>query len=266
MLPDNSETILVNRINEKLCEALLGRRLLFSPGPFSGKLFYCSTLFVSWRVEILIKVMIVDDHELIRSGISRLLADHKKISVVGEAASGEEGVAKARELRPDVVLMDANMPGIGGLEATRRLVRFNPDIKVIAVTVHGDEPYPTRFLQAGAVGYVTKGAPIDEMVIAIRQVATGKRYLASDIAQQIAMKSVNSEEKNPFDELSDREMQVMLMIVSGQKVPDISEQLFLSPKTVNSYRYRVFTKLKIDNDVELVHMAIRHGIIESDKF
>ncbi len=213
----------------------------------------------------MIKVLIVDDHELIRCGISRLLADHDVIDVVGEAESGESGVAKARELRPDVVLMDANMPGIGGLEATRRLLRFDPDVKVIAVTVHGDEPYPTRFMQAGASGYVTKGADIEEMVVAIRQVASGKRYLTPEIAQQMALKAVNPDEGSPFDELSDREMQVMLMITKGQKVSDISEQLFLSPKTVNSYRYRLFEKLKIENDVELTHMAIRHGIIESEK-
>jgi len=213
----------------------------------------------------LIKVLIVDDHELIRTGISRLLADFEKIKVVGEAESGEEGVAKARELRPDVVLMDANMPGIGGLEATRRLIRFDPDIKVIAVTVHNEEPYPTKFMQAGAAGYVTKGADIKEMVIAIRQVNSGKRYITPDIAQQMALKALNPGDESPFDILSEREMQVMLMITKGQKVQDISDQLFLSPKTVNSYRYRLFEKLNIENDVELTHLAIRHGVILSEK-
>lgn len=214
----------------------------------------------------MIKVMVVDDHDLIRNGISRLLADHDKIEVCGEAASGEDAVALARELRPQVVLMDANMPGIGGLEATRRLIRFDPDIKVVAVTVHGDEPYPTRFMQAGAAGFITKGADIDEMIIAIRQVASGKRYLTPEIAQQMALKAVNPEEGSPFDDLSDREMQVMLMITQGQKVQDISEQLFLSPKTVNSYRYRLFEKLRIENDVELTHLALRYGVIESQNF
>ncbi len=213
----------------------------------------------------MIKVLIVDDHELIRTGISRLLADFEKIKVVGEAESGEEGVAKARELRPDVVLMDANMPGIGGLEATRRLIRFDPDIKVIAVTVHNEEPYPTKFMQAGAAGYVTKGADIKEMVIAIRQVNSGKRYITPDIAQQMALKALNPGDESPFDILSEREMQVMLMITKGQKVQDISDQLFLSPKTVNSYRYRLFEKLNIENDVELTHLAIRHGVILSEK-
>ncbi len=206
--------------------------------------------------------MVVDDHELIRSGISSLLKDNKKIDVIAEASSGEEATSKARELRPDVVLMDANMPGIGGLEATRRLIRFDPDIKVIAVTVYGDEPYPTRFMQAGAAGYVTKGTDVKEMVIAIQQVYSGKRYIAADIAQQMALKAINPDDANPFEELSDREMQVMLMITKGEKVQEISEKLFLSPKTVNSYRYRVFEKLNIENDVELTHMAIRHGVIE----
>jgi len=214
---------------------------------------------------LLIKVLIVDDHELIRTGISRLLADFDKIKVVGEAESGEAAVSKARELRPEVVLMDANMPGIGGLEATRRLIRFDPDIKVIAVTVHNEEPYPTKFMQAGAAGYVTKGADIEEMVIAIRQVNSGKRYITPDIAQQMALKALNPDSESPFDILSEREMQVMLMITQGQKVQDISDQLFLSPKTVNSYRYRLFEKLDIENDVELTHLAIRHGVIISEK-
>lgn len=213
----------------------------------------------------MIKVLIVDDHELIRTGISRLLADFDNIKVLGEAESGEEAVSKARELRPDVVLMDANMPGIGGLEATRRLIRFDPDIKVIAVTVHNEEPYPTKFMQAGAAGYVTKGADIKEMVIAIRQVNSGKRYITPDIAQQMALKALNPDDESPFDILSEREMQVMLMITQGQKVQDISDQLFLSPKTVNSYRYRLFEKLNIENDVELTHLAIRHGVIISEK-
>ncbi len=213
----------------------------------------------------MIKVLLVDDHELIRTGISRMLADFDKIKVVGEAASGEDAVSMARELQPHVVLMDANMPGIGGLEATRRLVRYDPDVKVIAVTIHEEEPYPTKFMQAGAAGYVTKGADIKEIVNAIRQVKTGKRYITPEIAQQMALKALNPDEESPFDILSEREMQVMIMITQGQKVPDISDQLFLSPKTVNSYRYRLFEKLSIENDVELTHMAIRYGIIKSDQ-
>jgi len=213
----------------------------------------------------LIKVLIVDDHELIRTGISSMLADFDKIKVVGQAESGEEALKLARELRPEVVLMDANMPGIGGLEATRRLIRFDPDIKVIAVTVHNEEPYPTKFMQAGAAGYVTKGVDISEMVKAIIQVKTGKRYITPEIAQQMALKALEPDSESPFDVLSEREMQVMLMITQGQKVQKISDSLFLSTKTVNSYRYRLFEKLNIANDVELTHMAIRHGLVDLNK-
>jgi len=213
----------------------------------------------------LIKVLIVDDHELIRTGISSMLADFDKIKVIGQAESGEEAIKLARELRPEVVLMDANMPGIGGLEATRRLIRFDPDIKVIAVSVHNEEPYPTKFMQAGAAGYVTKGVDISEMVKAIIQVKTGKRYITPEIAQQMALKALEPDSESPFDILSEREMQVMLMITQGQKVQNISDSLFLSTKTVNSYRYRLFEKLNIANDVELTHMAIRHGILDLNK-
>jgi two-component system invasion response regulator UvrY len=232
--------------------------------PRGAKVVSLSANYQSWNL-VVIKVLIVDDHELIRTGISRMLADFDKIQVVGEAESGEQAVSIARELRPDVVLMDANMPGIGGLEATRRLIRFDPDIKVIAVTIHNEEPFPTKFLQAGAAGYMTKGADIKEIVKAITQVKTGKRYITPEIAQEMALKALNPDENSPFDILSEREMQVMLMITQGQKVQDISDQLFLSPKTVNSYRYRLFEKLKIENDVELTHMAIRFGVIETNK-
>ncbi len=210
---------------------------------------------------LLIKVLIVDDHELIRVGIKRLLSDVQGIEVIGEAESGEEALQFIRQSRPDVVLMDVNMPGMGGLEATRRLLRIDQDIQVLAVTVYGGEPYPSRVLQAGAAGYITKGTNIDEMVRAIRKVHVGQRYISPDVAQQLALKHLTDDD-TPFDQLSEREMQVMIMITSGQKVQEISDQLCLSPKTVNSYRYRLFEKLNVNSDVELTHLAIRHGMLD----
>ena len=211
----------------------------------------------------MIKVFVVDDHDLVRMGITRMLADVDGIHVVGEACSGEDALRDVRESNPDVVLMDAKMPGIGGLEATRKLLRQNADVRVIAVTVCGDEPFPTRFLQAGASGYLTKGAALDEMVKAIRLVHSGQRYISPDVAQQLALKPfVAAADASPFDQLSDRELQIVLMIVSCQKVQEISDKLFLSPKTVNSYRYRVFDKLGINSDVELTLLAVRHGILD----
>lgn len=209
--------------------------------------------------------MLVDDHELIRIGIKRLLQDVSGIKVMGDASTGEEAIRMAKELIPDVVLMDVQMPGIGGLEATRKMIRHNPDIKILALTVFGDEPYPSRLLQAGAAGYITKGCDAEEMIRAIRTVHSGQRYISSEIAQQLALKRFTKAEESPLDILSERELQIMLMITSGQKVQEISDKLCLSPKTVNSYRYRIFEKLGINSDVELTLMAIRLGLVEGHK-
>ncbi len=212
----------------------------------------------------MIKVLLVDDHDLVRTGVKRLLEDAGDIKVVGEAGSGEDALRIAKDAKPNVVLMDANMPGMGGLEATKRLLRQIPEVKIIALTVHGDEPFPSKFLQAGAHGYLTKGADVQEMVRAIRQVNVGRRYIAADVAQQMALRQVqNDGEENPFESLSERETQVMLMVTQGVKVQEIADKLCLSPKTVNSYRYRLFDKLKVTSDVELTHLAIRHGVVQS---
>ncbi|HAH7147197.1 TPA: response regulator [Escherichia coli] len=155
----------------------------------------------------MINVLLVDDHELVRAGIRRILEDIKGIKVVGEASCGEDAVKWCRANAVDVVLMDMSMPGIGGLEATRKIARSTADVKIIMLTVHTE---------------------------------------------------------SPFASLSERELQIMLMITKGQKVNEISEQLNLSPKTVNSYRYRMFSKLNIHGDVELTHLAIRHGLCNAE--
>lgn len=210
----------------------------------------------------MIRGLVVDDHDLVRTGITRMLADIDGLQVVGEADSGESALKLARELKPDVVLMDVKMPGIGGLEATRKLLRSHPDIKVVAVTVCEEDPFPTRLLQAGAAGYLTKGAGLDEMVQAIRLAFAGQRYISPQIAQQLALKSFQPQ-GSPFDALSEREIQIALMIVGCQKVQIISDKLCLSPKTVNTYRYRIFEKLSVTSDVELTLLAVRHGMVDA---
>lgn len=210
-----------------------------------------------------IKILLVDDHDLLRTGLKKLLHDTKEVEVIGEAGSGEEALKVADELQPDLVLMDIKMPGIGGLEATRRLLHFHPKLRIIAVSSCSEEPFPSRLLQAGAQGYLTKGCAIEEIVEAIHKVHSGGSYISPEIAQLLALRKV-SDEDVPFDKLSERELQVMLMITSGQKVQEISDKLCLSPKTVNSYRYRLFEKLKINNDVELTHLAIRYGMLDKD--
>lgn len=208
--------------------------------------------------------MIVDDHDLVRAGIRSLLSGVSGIKVIAEACSGEDAIKIAKEKRPQVILMDVKMPGIGGLEATRRILRNDPDAKVIALTVYGGEPFPSKLLQAGAAGYLTKGSDAEEMVQAILSVQHGKRYLSPEVAQQLALKHLSDDKACPFDALSERELQVMIMIVNGQKVQEISDKLCLSPKTVNSYRYRLFEKLSVNSDVELTHLAIRHGMLDTE--
>ncbi|QEZ60469.1 LuxR C-terminal-related transcriptional regulator [Pseudomonas protegens] len=183
----------------------------------------------------MIRVLVVDDHDLVRTGITRMLADIDGLQVVGQAESGEESLLKAREL----------------------------NIKVVAVTVCEEDPFPTRLLQAGAAGYLTKGAGLNEMVQAIRLVFAGQRYISPQIAQQLVFKSFQPSSDSPFDALSEREIQIALMIVGCQKVQIISDKLCLSPKTVNTYRYRIFEKLSISSDVELTLLAVRHGMVDA---
>jgi len=213
----------------------------------------------------LISAFLVDDHELVRTGIRRILEDVRGLKVVGEAVSGEQAVQWFRENQADVILMDMNMPGIGGLEATKKILRFNPDTKIIVLTVQTETPFPLKVMQAGAAGYLTKCSAPDEMIQAIRSVNSGQRYISPAIAQQIALSQVcPAPTDNPFKALSDREMQITMMITKGNKVQDIAESLNLSPKTVNSYRYRLFEKLNINGDVELTRMAIRYGILDAE--
>ena len=217
----------------------------------------------------MIRVLVVDDHELVRSGITRMLSDNPDIDVIGQAASGEEAIEAVRNNVPDIVLMDIRMPGIGGLEATRRILRLDDSVRVIAVTACADDPYPTRVMQAGATAYITKGADIREMVRAIRQAHSGQRYISPEIAQKMALKQLSGDDGDGttalFDRLSEREMQIAMMVVDCQKVQDISDKLCLSPKTVNSYRYRIFEKLEISSDVELALMAVRVGLLDADR-
>ncbi|MDT8404019.1 UvrY/SirA/GacA family response regulator transcription factor [Sulfuriflexus sp.] len=209
-----------------------------------------------------IRVLLVDDHELVRTGIRRLLEDFDGIEIMAEAENGEEAVSLVRKDKPDVILMDVNMPGIGGLEATRKLLQIHDDMKIIVVTIHVEEPFPSRLLKAGASGYLTKGCAINEIVEAIRTVHKGKRFIGSDVAQQLAMSILPGNDKSPFETLSQRELQVMLMVTQGQRIQEIAEKLCLSPKTVSTYRYRLFDKLDVKSDVELTHLAMRHGMID----
>lgn len=209
----------------------------------------------------MIRVLVADDHDLVRAGLSRMLDDIADLDVVGGASSGEEAYDFCRKSAVDVVLMDLRMPGIGGMEATRKIAQAEPSIKVIAVTACEDDPFPAQFLKAGAVGFLTKDADISEIVEAIRTVHRGGRYLSNPVANQMALKSV-SDQGSPFDALSERELQICMMIIDCLKASEIAEKLSVTAKTVNSFRYRIFDKLGISGDVELTKLALRHGLID----
>ncbi|MEZ5540784.1 MAG: UvrY/SirA/GacA family response regulator transcription factor [Pseudomonadota bacterium] len=212
----------------------------------------------------MINVMLVDDHGLVRNGIKRILDDVDGIAVVAEAENGEQAIKQVRKQRPDVILMDISMPGIGGLEATRKIARSLPGIKIIVVSIHDDDPFPARLLEAGAVGYLTKGCDVREIINAIRSVHVGKQYITPAVAQKLALSFLNNGEKSPIDRLTQRETQVMLMIVRGSTNKEISEKLCLSPKTTSTYRYRLYDKLGVYSEVDLTRFAIRYGLIKEN--
>lgn len=209
----------------------------------------------------MIRTIVADHHSLFRAGVIRLLRDVKAIDIVAEADDGEEVVELARKLNPHVATLEINLPGIGGLEATRRILKSETGTQVVILTGAWDTPYPAQALRAGACGFVTKRASPEEAIAAIKRAYAGKRFVSSDIAQRLAFQSFDDEATSPFDRLSSRELQIALMVVNCQRVNDISSNLHLSPKTVNAYRYRIFEKLHVASDVELAMLAVKHGMI-----
>ena len=210
----------------------------------------------------MIDVLLIDDHALVRTGIRRLLEDSGQIQIAGEADCGEDGVTLAQQLNPDVILMDVSMPGIGGVEACRRILQRDSSQKIIVLTIHNEQTFPKRMLEIGARGYLTKECGVDEMLLAIQQVYNGKAYIAPSIAQQLALSLLPGNQHNPIDRLSRREFQVMLMISHGLTNAAISEKLCLSPKTVSTYRLRLLEKLGAQNEVDLIKIAVEQGMVE----
>ena len=160
------------------------------------------------------------------------------------------------------MLLDVNMPTIGGLEVTKRLLQTDKNTKILAVSSLVQQPYPSMLIKAGVSGYITKGTPLDEMIKGIKKVHQGGRYFSADVAEQLADILFTDNSESPFDALSEREMQVAMMVVNCKSPQQIADQLFVSVKTVNTYRYRIFEKLNIDSDVKLTHLAMRHGLIQ----
>ena len=210
----------------------------------------------------MIRVLIVDDHALVRTGFRMILAREADIEIVGEAASGEDAIRLAKQHAPDVVLMDVHLPGISGLEATERITQALSRTRVIAVTVQDGQPFPKKLLAAGASGYVTKACPADELLAAVRTVARGQRYLSRDVANVIALESLNGQGASPFESLSPRELEVAIALARAESMQAIAARLHLSAKTVATHKYRLYEKVGVDSEVALAHLAVRYGLIE----
>lgn len=211
----------------------------------------------------MIRVLLVDDHALIRDGLRRLLEDNADIQVVGEAGDGQEALRLLRQLQPDVAVMDLSMPGLDGIEATKRVGNEGLSTKIIILTMHANEEYAVRVLQAGARGFVGKGAPSQEVVEAIRKVAAGGCYLPPDLSAALPKRYADRGTKGaPLEALSDRELQVLKRLAEGRTSKEIAQDLYLSTKTVDTYRARLLTKLQLDTTADLIRFALRHGVVE----
>lgn len=207
----------------------------------------------------MIRVIIVDDHRIVRAGVRRILEKDSNIAVLAEAANGEEARLLARTYGPDIVLMDVGMPRMGGIEALQALRRDNPGLKVIGLSMYIEGTLPAQFLAAGGAGYLSKDGSEAEMLAAIKQVNSGTPYVSAEVACNIV---VNASGSSPVDQLSRRELQVLRAICMGLELADIAEQLSISPKTVRTYRARVLRKLRVKNNVQLTLLARSCGLVE----
>lgn len=218
-----------------------------------------------------IKILLVDDHPLVRAGFHRLLQTESRIAVIGEANNGLEAYELYQECAPDLVIMDLSMPTDlddpeastninGGLDAIHRIVAHDPDAKVLVLTVMESDPFPMHVLNAGAKGYLTKRCAPEELLHAVYEIHAGRSYISDVIKAK--MSGVPEDETSPVRLLTKREFQIFAHLAVGSTVSQVAEAMFLSPKTVHAHRTNIFRKLEVSNNSELVHLAIRHGIVE----
>ena len=209
----------------------------------------------------ILKIMLADDHAVVRSGLRRLLEQGGGMQVVAEADNGEQAYHMYSDFMPDIVVMDLSMPGMGGLEALRRILSKHPTARIIVFSMHDNAAFATQALTAGARGYVAKSGMADDLLRAVREVASGRSYISSSIAQKIALQSLTGDE-DPMHKLSAREFEIFRLIVEGHSVESVSELLKISQKTVANYQTILKQKLGVSSPVEMVRLAIRYGVIE----
>lgn len=210
----------------------------------------------------MIKILIADDHAIVRRGLKQILAETPDMVVAGEAHNGQELLDKVRDHQWDVVVLDISMPGRGGLDTLKQLKSERPKLPVLMLTIHPEDQYAVRVLRAGASGYLTKESAPDHLVEAIRKVARGGKYISPHLAEKLAFNLESLSEKPLHEALSDREFQVLRFIASGKTVKEIGEELSLSVKTISTYRTRILEKMKMRNNAELTHYAIQQKLVE----
>lgn len=208
-----------------------------------------------------LKILLVDDHSVVRMGFKMLIDTETDMQVIAEAETGEEGIKKYQEFEPDVVVMDITMPGIGGLEAIERIIARDKKAKILVLSAHEDSVHPKRVLSAGAIGYLTKRSAAEELIVAIRAIGSGKKYIESAVAQQLAITQLSGE-NDPTEILSDREFEVFISLAKGKSTNEIADTMCLSPRTVGTHLYNIKQKLNANNSAEIALIAIRSGLLE----
>ena len=209
-----------------------------------------------------IRVFIADDHAIVREGLKQILAESRDIIVAGEAENGVDAIKLFRKAKCHVMLLDISMPDRSGIDVLKQLKKEHPEMAILMLSMHREDQYAIRSLKAGAAGYLTKQSAPQELVVAIRQVAAGQKYVSAALAQELASQLGDGYDGAPHEALSDREYQTLTMIASGKTVSAIAEELSLSVKTISEYRSRLLVKMKLKNSAELTHYAIKNQLIE----
>ena len=210
----------------------------------------------------MIKILIADDHAVVRRGLKQIVSETPDMIVAAEAITGHEVLDKVRGNDYDAVILDISMPGGDGLEILKQLKKAKPKIPILVLSVHPEDQYAVRALKAGAAGYLTKDSAPGELISAIRRVSCGRKYVSSQLAEKLASDLETDKGRQLHEKLSDREYQVLCMMASGKKAMEIAADLCLSVKTISTYRSRILEKMRMKNNAELTHYAIKHGLIE----
>lgn len=210
----------------------------------------------------MIKILIADDHVIIREGIKKIISDEIDMTVTAEAANGQEVLECVWAHNFDVILLDISMPGRSGLDILKQIKNDKPELPVLILSMHPEEQYAIRVFKAGASGYLTKESAPDELITAIRKVSSGRKYVTASLAEKLAFDLSSNIDKQLHETLSDREFQVICMIANGKTVKDIGEELSLSVKTISTYRTRILDKMKMKNNAQLTHYAIQNNLVE----